>query len=96
MIDKTEKVSYCLINGSFVPDDAREVLMTLINDKISFHERNHWSQQERFGESSSAVVKRIEELRQTKGDVFEWIENIPATGMKLNIRCNIEIALEPD
>lgn len=95
MIDKSEKKSYCLISGSFVPEDARLVLMTLINDKISFHERNDWSSRERFGEADTAALKRIEELRQTKANMEQLIEEAAAMGMKLRIDSNIQVVMEP-
>jgi hypothetical protein len=91
MADKPAKQSYGLIRGVFCPDDARELLMTLIDNKISFHQLNNRSRRERFGEIDPAVVKRIDELRQSKADMARLIEEVAALGMKLSISCNIEI-----
>jgi hypothetical protein len=96
MIPKSEKISYPLISGSFQADDARQVLLTLVNDKISFHERNDWSHQERFGEKNPAVLKRIEELHQTREDLVKMLDDVATSGVRLNIQCNIEITLESD
>lgn len=38
MVDESKKRSYCLIKGSFDPEDARQILMVLVNDKINFHQ----------------------------------------------------------
>jgi hypothetical protein len=92
MADEPGKQSYCLIRGVFCPEDARQVLMTLIEDKISFHKLNNWSRRERFGEPDTAGSKRIDELRQTKADLAEMLEELAAAGLKLRINCNIEIA----
>lgn len=91
MADKPTKQSYGLIRGVFFPDDARDLLMTLVDNKISFHQLNNRSRRERFGEIDAAVVKRIDELRQSKADMARLIEEVAALGMKLKISCNIEI-----
>ena len=46
MTDESDQRSYRLISGDFSTDDARDVLMTLIEDKIGFHESNNWSRRE--------------------------------------------------
>jgi len=91
MADEPAKQSYGLIRGVFSPDDARELLLTLIDNKISFHQLNNRSRRERFGEIDPAVVKRVDELRQSKADIATLIEEMGALGMKLSISCNIEI-----
>ena len=82
MADQSNERSYRLICGVFSPDEAKEVLMTLIEDKISFHRRNNWRQRDCFGETDTLGVKRIDELRQSKegggqrpeGDLLELIK----------------------
>ncbi|MCB1843013.1 MAG: hypothetical protein KDI09_08650 [Halioglobus sp.] len=93
MANSPKTDSYRLISGSFKPDEASELLMTLLEDKISFHQRNNWSRGERFGESSAPGVKRIGELRQTKADLATLIDEAKAAGLQLNIHCDIEITL---
>ena len=92
MTDERGKDVYGLIRGAFTTDDARELLMTLLDNKIGFHQLNNRSRRERFGESDAAVVKRVDELRQTKADIATLIDEAAAAGMKLSISCNIEIA----
>ena len=96
MKNETDKRSYRLIDGLFSPDEANQLLMTLIEDKINFHQRNNWSSRERFGESDSVSAKRISELRQTKADLAALVAEATAVGMKLTIRGNIEITLTPE
>ncbi len=91
MTDERGKDVYGLIRGAFTTDDARELLMTLLDNKIGFHQLNNRSRRERFGESDAAVVKRVDELRQTKADIATLIDEAAAAGMKLSISCNIEI-----
>jgi hypothetical protein len=95
MNDRPEMKSYCLISGSFSPDAARQVLMSLINYKINFHQRSDWSHRERFGEENPAAVKRAEELSQTKEDIAQLIEEAAAMGLELSVNSKIEIELKP-
>lgn len=95
MIDESDKTNYCLISGSFSPDAARQVLMSLINHKINFHRLNDWSHRERFGQDNPAAVKRVEELGQAREDIAQLLEEAAAMGLKLRIRSDIEIELEP-
>ncbi|HBX72404.1 MAG TPA: hypothetical protein DEG86_05405 [Halieaceae bacterium] len=43
MTDELEARRFRLISGVFYPDEASQLLMTLIEDKISFHQRNNGS-----------------------------------------------------
>ena len=38
-----------LIEGNFNPDEAKEVLLSLFNHKIQFHEAKNFSSEIRFG-----------------------------------------------
>ena len=96
MAGDSGELSYCLIRGEFFPDEARELLMTLIDDKIRFHQRNDWSRRERFGETDIVGVKRIDELRQTKADLAAVLAELGDVGTKLTINCNIGITLTPE
>lgn len=95
MTTKADTRSYSLIDGVFYPDEAGQLLMTLIEDKISFHKRNDWSRRERFGAGDGASGKRIRELAQTKSDLVAIIEEAAAAGMKLSISGTIAITLVP-
>jgi hypothetical protein len=93
MTDESDQRSYRLISGEFSTDEAREVLMTLIEDKIGFHERNNWSRREHQLDTDDGE-KRIAALRQTKADIIALLESANEAGKKLSINCNIEISLE--
>jgi len=95
MIDRSELKSYSLIRGSFSPDAARQLLMSLVNYKINFHQQNDWSHRERFGEENPAAVKRAEELSQTRDDIAQLVEQASAMGLNMSIKSNIEIELTP-
>lgn len=96
MTDKPGKQQYCLIDGVFLPEEARQVLMTLIHDKISFHQRNDWSRRERLGDTDPPGTSRVDQLMATREALKALLVDAEALGMKLVINCNIDITLEPE
>lgn len=96
MADKSGKQSYCLIDGTFLPDEARQVLMTLIHDKISFHHRNDWSRRERLGDTDPPGTQRVDQLMATRDELRTMLADAEASGMQLVIKCDICITLEPE
>jgi hypothetical protein len=54
-----------LIKGSFKPDEAREILLQLLNSKINFHNLKNWSSRERFGKPDAYSVERLKNLEQS-------------------------------
>ena len=93
MANATKKDKYRLISGVFTADEAREVLMTLIEGKIAFHRLNNFSRLERFGETGEVGEKRINELLRTKADLAALIEEAKGADRQLTINCDIEAML---
>jgi histidinol phosphatase-like PHP family hydrolase len=92
----SNKHHYCLIDGEFTADEARRVLMTLISDKIKFHQMNQLGHEERHGQVNPAVAKRIEELGQTRDAVNQLVEAARAQGFRFKINSRIDIELMAD
>ncbi len=95
MTDKSATHSYCLIVGVFLPDEARQVLLTLIHDKISFHHRNDWSRRERLGDTNPPGTRRVDQLIATREELKAMLADAEQRGMQLVINCDIDIRLEP-
>lgn len=96
MSNNPTPANYLLIDGVFSADDARNVLMTLINNKIQFHEQDSWSRKERFGDSHAAGSRRVDELLQTRADLATLIDEAGALGERLSINCTIEVTRVPE
>lgn len=86
--------SYSLVRGTFSAEEAREVLLSLIEDKITFHRRHLWSRRERFGEvADPSRCERIEQLLSTKRLVTEAVNQAAAAGYCLEIHCDIQLRM---
>lgn len=90
-MSKHEKLN--LIEGSFIDEDAKEILMNIFSTKIHFHEMKNFSSKERFGIPDEIASKRIPKL---KGEI-EKLANILAEAKsqhkKLVITSEINISL---
>ncbi len=95
MEKEAESREYKLISGVFSPDEARQVLMSLIEYKISFHQRNIWSHRERLGTTDTFAEQRIVELENTKSDLDALVKQLLDTDTQLSINCDIDINLMP-
>ncbi len=80
-----------LINGAFTPDEAKEVLLALISNKIHFHQMRNFSSEERFGKPDPLSVKRLSELYESRKHVVSLLEEAASVGYKLEIESFINI-----
>ncbi len=83
-----------LIEGKFSPEDAKEVLLELINHKINFHSLKNFSSEERFGKSIEGSKKRIEYLKKAKEKVVEIIDKAKHDNCNLRLESCINISFE--
>lgn len=65
-----------LINSQFSRQEAREILLNLIQSKITFHNQKNFSSQERFGHPDIVSVKRIDELQIAGRELMKGLEGI--------------------
>lgn len=79
-----------LVSGTFSIQEAKEVLTTLIDDKIRYHKSRIFSHEERFGSKDEHSDQRVAELQLAKKELIERLEQI-APDAELNIDSNIKI-----
>lgn len=87
------KYQYKFIEGDFSSEEAKTVLMTLINNKINFHNLNSFSDYVKNNGSSEKAKKRIAELTITRDAILELMEKAEKEGKKLSIKSDISIEL---
>lgn len=95
MTATAETRDYKLISGVFSPEDAQQVLLSLIDYKIRFHQLKNWSQEERLGATDISAELRIAELSRTKADLGALIQQLMESEAPLSVSCNISISFSP-
>ena len=87
------KYQYKFIEGDFSTEEAKTVLMTLINNKINFHNLNSFSDYVKHNGNSEKSKKRISELITTREAILKLIEEAEKKELKLSIKSDISIEL---
>lgn len=88
---KKEEQEFKLIEGQFYPEEAMNVLMTLFNSKINYHQLELFSNQIRSGSDVSSSQKRIESLINSVEIIKAIIKEADVDGKQLKIKGLIQI-----
>lgn len=88
-----ENADIPLISGTFECDDARDLLLGLINQKIQYHHLKNFSMQERFGIVEAKSESRIQELSKARLHISEHLLLAQSLGCKVSVNATISIQL---
>jgi len=88
---KTETIE--LINGTFTPDEGREILLKLLNSKINFHNLKNWSSRERFGKPDAYSEQRLIHLNESRKKVETLFAESVDEEKRVTINSSIEITI---
>lgn len=91
-MNKIEKLK--LIEGEFSFNEAREILTSMFNSKINFHNIQNWSSQERYGKDDETAQMKIPLLKNEIEKLEEIILEAKANNKKLIINSEINISLK--
>jgi hypothetical protein len=83
---KTQEIE--LIKGTFSPQEAKEILYTIIEDKIRFHNVKIIRGFE-TGTDTNASKQRIIELNASRSEANRMVENATRSGSNLSIHATI-------
>ncbi len=93
-MNKIEKLK--LIEGDFSFNEAKEILTSMFNSKINFHNIQNWSSQERFGKDDETAQRKVRLLKNEIEKLEEIIFNAKSQNKKLVIKSEIIISLKED
>lgn len=84
---------YVLVKGDFTPQEARDAIVALIENKIRHHRQRNFTMEERLGAVSEHSDRRIEELRTTLVELENLIVYAEEKNKTLRINTGIRIEL---
>jgi len=96
MNEPQDQPSLTLIDGKFQAHDARDILLSLINFKIDYHQVKNFSNKLRTGSDIDADSLRVVQLKNTREQVIRIIEQAAASGQSLKIRSEIVIEISEE
>ena len=83
-----------MIKGTFTPNEAREILLQLLDSKINFHNLKNWSSHERFGKPDAYSERRLQHLKGSRKKVLTLVSKSSDEEKTLTISSIIEIDVE--
>jgi len=86
----TDTERFTLIKGEFTKQEARDILLGMINYKINFHELRNFSSSIQQGEQDDSSLKRINELEATRNQMITFFSKLDDSD-KLKITSKIII-----
>lgn len=87
--------TFTLVQGSYSPDDAKEILMNLIQSKIQFHNIRKLSSFEKSGSMDEISEDRISDLKEARKEILDMLKASEEKGISnVVINSTIHITLE--
>lgn len=83
--------TFKLVDGKFLPADARKILMELIQSKIDYHSRELYAKQERNETNVAGTEKRIAQLRKSADTLKKVLATAEKKGQYLKVKGAVEI-----
>lgn len=83
-----------MIKGSFTADEAREILLQMLNNKIKFHDLKTWSSRERFGKPDAFSEGRLKSLKESRKKLEQLLAESTGEERTITINSTIEINIE--
>lgn len=83
-----------LIQGSFSPIDAKEILLNMVDTKINFHKIKSLSSLVQCNQPNQESEQRIKELKEAKEQILAFIEKAKKEGCSLRVESTINLSLE--
>jgi hypothetical protein len=87
------KQHFQLIDGTFTPDQARQVLGSMVKSKIDFHSLVKHSEAERAAQSGLSSEGRLITLRELDEKLKALFESAKSAGKNLEVKGSFEITL---
>lgn len=91
MSETTKNIT--LIKGSFTAEEAKDILITLLNSKINFHQMKNFGLMERFGKPEYGSQSRIDELKKNRDELQNLFREAEENNVTFSIDSIIQIRM---
>ncbi len=81
---------YSLVNGEFSSEEAKEILLNIIQEKIRFHDVQILRKKERHEPDFDRHLQRVHELKKSRDGILEMFSMDPLSVFKLNAVLTVE------
>ena len=88
---KNQEFEFSLIDNTYSAEDAREVITSLINDKIRFLNIQILSIHERFGIDVTHLEKRVTQLEQDRKRLMSMLADYANSAVEIDVICDVKM-----
>lgn len=89
-----EKTTIDLINGTFNSEEGKDIILNLLNNKIHFHTVRSLGYWENAGQKDTVSLNRLKDLKSTRDQVINLMNDPNLQSKKISIRSIIEIQID--
>ncbi len=84
---------FTLLDSTYSPKEAKEVILTLIGDKMRFLNMLCLRTREMYSGDTSHLEERIEELKRNKEELQLILDEATEKGMDISLQSEISVKL---
>ena len=88
-----KSISIKLIDGLFDPNDANDLLLSILAHKIAYHERKNLGSKEKFGHPDPQALNRIDELKTSRTYLLQFLKGSDADSQNISIQAEINLQI---
>ena len=82
-----------LIHGRYNPEDAKEIILSLISSKIDSINIRNQSVKERTGLFKEELIDRRKELINDRNILIDFLDNLNSNSVIVNVESDINITI---
>ena len=82
-----------LIDSSFTNEEAKQVLLSLVNYKIQFHSHKVFSNDERFGLDDTFSKTRIVELEEIRDNLLDYFNELGDKELTMKVDSVVKMSI---
>ena len=84
-----------LVNGTFTPSEARDIVSGIIDKQINFYKLQHLSKWVGNNNTSpDSIDKKIAALQKERAEFMKMINQAKREGLRLTLNSGMEVVLE--
>jgi hypothetical protein len=86
-----EGAEFDLVKGDYSKEEASDILLSLLNYKINFHELRCFRHEIQTGETNAQSVKRLEELKADSETIMSLLSSVQKGKFRIKSVLQIEL-----
>jgi len=80
-----------LVDGTYELQEVQEILLKLLDDKISFHQVKNFSSHEMKGKVDEGSAQRLKSLEKSRDKLKEFLKNEELKNKKIRLHSEVFI-----